>query len=170
MFKELNGRGFTLVELLVVIAIIGILSSVVLASLTNARAKARDARRVSDVNQIKLALELYYDSNNFYPVSGWNNLTAGMNGTYISVTPNDPSGGTASYGYYATPNGCDNGATRCTGYYLGAIFESVGQIGPLTSDIDSDLGGNNITVNGSATNCNALAGQATEALYCVTSF
>ena len=64
-------RGFTLIELLVVIAIIGMLSSVVLASLNTARAKARDARRVSDLKQMQLALELYYDSNGSYPNPGW---------------------------------------------------------------------------------------------------
>lgn len=53
-------RGFTLIELLVVIAIIGILSSVVLASVSSSRAKARDARRKSDLSEIKTALELYY--------------------------------------------------------------------------------------------------------------
>ena len=46
-------RGFTLIELLVVIAIIGILSSVVLASLNTARAKGRDARRLSDLKGIE---------------------------------------------------------------------------------------------------------------------
>jgi prepilin-type N-terminal cleavage/methylation domain-containing protein len=51
-------RGFTLIELLVVIAIIGVLSSVVLASLNTARAKARDARRVSDLQEIRNALAL----------------------------------------------------------------------------------------------------------------
>ncbi len=66
--KDLKlSKAFTLIELLVVIAIIGILSSVVLASLENARARARDARRMSDIRQIQNALELYYQTNNRYP-------------------------------------------------------------------------------------------------------
>jgi prepilin-type N-terminal cleavage/methylation domain-containing protein len=58
-----GNKGFTLIELLVVIAIIGILSSVVLASLNTARRKARDARRVSDIKNLQLALELQADDN-----------------------------------------------------------------------------------------------------------
>jgi prepilin-type N-terminal cleavage/methylation domain-containing protein len=65
-----KGRGFTLIELLVVIAIIGVLSSVVLASLNSARGKARDAKRRSDLVQVRTALELYYDSHDTYLVSG----------------------------------------------------------------------------------------------------
>jgi prepilin-type N-terminal cleavage/methylation domain-containing protein len=60
-------QGFTLIELLVVIAIIAILSSVVLASLATARAKARDARRLSDISQIELALRMYEDANQQLP-------------------------------------------------------------------------------------------------------
>ncbi|HEY4483033.1 MAG TPA: type II secretion system protein, partial [Candidatus Paceibacterota bacterium] len=63
-------KGFTLIELLVVIAIIGILSSVVLASLNTARVKARDARRISDINSLQLALELYSNDNSGkYPLA-----------------------------------------------------------------------------------------------------
>ncbi|MCR4284139.1 MAG: type II secretion system GspH family protein [Parcubacteria group bacterium] len=62
-------RGFTLIELLVIIAIIGILSSVVLASLNTARTKARDAKRISEVRQIQTALALYYDTYGQYPAS-----------------------------------------------------------------------------------------------------
>ena len=62
-------RGFTLIELLVVISIIGLLSSIILASLNSARAKARDARRVSDLKQVAIALALFYDDHGSYPVA-----------------------------------------------------------------------------------------------------
>lgn len=56
--------GFTLIELLVVIAIIAVLAAVVLVALGNARTRARDARRVSDLNNVALALEVYLDTMN----------------------------------------------------------------------------------------------------------
>lgn len=59
--------AFTLIELLVVIAIIGILATTVLASLSDARAAARDTERLSDMRQIRTALELFYLQNQRYP-------------------------------------------------------------------------------------------------------
>lgn len=61
-----GNRGFTLIELLVVIAIIGILSSVVLASLNTARAKGSDAAIKADVAGVRAAAEIYYDTNSGY--------------------------------------------------------------------------------------------------------
>lgn len=70
--KKSRVSGFTLIELLVVIAIIGVLSSVVMVSINNSRAKARDVKRIADIRQLVNALELYYSANNSYPMgSGW---------------------------------------------------------------------------------------------------
>ncbi len=59
-------RGFTLIELLVVIAIIGILASVVLASLNTARDKGADAAIKSSVNNVRAQAAIYYDDNSNY--------------------------------------------------------------------------------------------------------
>jgi prepilin-type N-terminal cleavage/methylation domain-containing protein len=59
-------RGFTLIELLVVITIIGLLSGMILVSLGGIRAKARDVRRMSDIRQIVLAMELAYSDDDQY--------------------------------------------------------------------------------------------------------
>lgn len=66
----MKARGFTLIELLVVIAIIGLLATLAVVSFSNAREKARDAKRKSDLRQISKALELYYDQHGSYPLTG----------------------------------------------------------------------------------------------------
>lgn len=122
---QLKKRGFTLIELLVVIAIIGILASIVLASLDSARKKGRDARRVADVKQLQLALELYYDANNQFPAT----LTTAALVTpgYISVIPSDPSGSSwdnsGSYRYTGYTVG-SSATTNCQSYHLGASLET----------------------------------------------
>ena len=63
-------KGFTLIELLVVIAIIGILSSVVLASLNSARVKGSDAVVKSNLNNMRPQIALYYDSQTPQSYSG----------------------------------------------------------------------------------------------------
>ncbi len=113
-------KGFTLIELLVVIAIIGILSSVVLASLNSARTKARDARRVADLKQVQVALELYYDANSAYPTSLTALVGSGL-GASLPTLPVDPRGVTATMnatgGYkYAINAGA-------TAYHVGATLE-----------------------------------------------
>ncbi len=60
-------KGFTLIELLVAISIIGILSSLIVSNLNDTRARARDSRRKTDLNQLKTSLRLYYNDNQHYP-------------------------------------------------------------------------------------------------------
>jgi prepilin-type N-terminal cleavage/methylation domain-containing protein len=60
-------RGFTLVELLIVVTIISILTSVVLASLTEARTRAQDTKRKEDLHNIFVALQLYQTVNGYLP-------------------------------------------------------------------------------------------------------
>jgi len=110
-------KGFTLVELLVVIAIIALLSTLSVVALNSARAKSRDARRQSDIKQIRTALELYYDANNQqYPAgsglelgatdtaclnqNGWVSTSACASATiFMQNVPSDPIPGTYSYTY-----------------------------------------------------------------------
>lgn len=136
--------GFTLIELLVVIAIIGILSSVVLASLNTSRRKGRDARRISDIKQLQLALELYNDANQAFPTAATafpavaSSSVLVSNG-YISALPQDPVS-VANYTYAALQV---DGATACTvapcpGYVLGATIEGGASAVPA-GDVDTDF-------------------------------
>ena len=126
MFTQ-KQKGFTLIELLVVIAIIGILSSVVLASLNSARQKSRDARRISDLKQLQLALEMSYDADESYPSTA--SSTAGLKTDgYIPSVPVDPKDG-SSYSYGAASDG--------SGYDIRAKLERTNKV--LDSDVDGTV-------------------------------
>jgi len=85
-----KNKGFTLIELLVVIAIIGILSSVVLASLSNARSKGKDASVKSQLASMKAQGELFYSTNETYmgvcAETSANNGFAGLLSSTVSVS------------------------------------------------------------------------------------
>lgn len=120
----MKSKGFTLIELLVVIAIIGILATVVLSSLSQARKRARDTKRLSEIKQMQNALELYYLDNGFYPSIGgvsstcprnnlggdWSGLTTAL-APYMHIPQTDVSGNTVGfsgggkcYNYNTFPN------------------------------------------------------------------
>ncbi|MBI5470051.1 prepilin-type N-terminal cleavage/methylation domain-containing protein [Candidatus Kaiserbacteria bacterium] len=153
MSKLYEQRGFTLIELLVVIAIIGILASIVLASLDSARKKGRDARRIADVKQLQLALELYYDANNAFPsaLTVANLVTPG----YISVVPSDPSNSVV-YDYMPLSSGATP-STSCQSYVLGASLETAGH---SAFNTDADSGATPTTVPTGYSLCSATGAPA----------
>ena len=150
-----NNRGFTLIELLVVIAIIGILSSVVLASLNTAREKSRDASRISDIRQIQLALELFFDAQTpaRYPTNA-EGLAILVTDGFLPTLPTPPAGvaGITAYDYDQVSD---------VDYCLGAIVEDSSAIANnnLDADCDADPGG--------AQSASYLAGGANDVHYSV---
>ncbi len=122
-------RGFVLVELLVVIIFIALLASLILMSLNQARKKARDTERLSEMDQIILALEFFYDNNGRYPGSadGISNSGefVGDGGAfenalapYMTSVPGDPIHDGTTYYYAYDPRHCtDNpmGSCNCAG-------------------------------------------------------
>lgn len=171
-------RGFTLVELLVVIAIIGILASVILTSLSTARAKSRDGKRIADIKSIQLALALYYNDNGMYPKSIYSIISGGTGAPpdiplvplYLPSVPLDP-GTNGKYFYSGFRTG---GVAACNAtnppvlYHLSTLLESPNVA--LNDDADmefnpsgyaacttgvSDSNGN---ISGLSANCTSTAG------------
>ncbi len=153
MFTSIKNtkKGFTLIELLVVIAIIGILSSVVLASLSTARQKSRDAKRVSDLGQVQLALELYFDAQQTYPSTTAAAVSkgGGSDGGIVAVTtagflPKTPAipipvKTETTYIYKGVTSAgadCTGAVTSCPAYILGTNLERTDNTVLLT---DADL-------------------------------
>lgn len=113
--------GFTLIEIMVVISIIGILVAMLIPIVSGVTAKARDARRISDIAKISLALEMFRDTNSRYPTTnecgtnacgGWRGSNTGdfmsilvANG-FLKSFPADPRN---------TGDGCSG---YCYSYYL----------------------------------------------------
>ena len=99
--KNKSQKGFTLVELLVVIAIIGILATLLLLQLGVARQRARDAKRIVDISQVRTAAELYFDDAGQYPqVATFAALGALVVPKYMTQLPVDPlNNGNYTYNY-----------------------------------------------------------------------
>lgn len=113
VFKRLQTKkGFTLIEVLVAATIIGVLASVAIGSYSIATKNSRDARRKSDLETLRSAIELYRADNGRYPRAGCGGGTCGSTNvtglnsalvtTYIDAIPNDPTTAlTTPYKYHA---------------------------------------------------------------------
>jgi prepilin-type N-terminal cleavage/methylation domain-containing protein len=123
-------RGFTLIELLVVISIIGILSSITLVSLNSARQRARDTRRLADLRQVQLALEIYFDRHGTYPFQRSNCGSPLINHKFCVLVddnilgnlPRDPFNVGRTFRY---AHGPASATTSATHYHIGATLEDV---------------------------------------------
>lgn len=89
--KNFSKHGFTLIELLVVVAIIALLSSVALIAYTNARQKARDAKRQGDMAQMSTAMNLFIAENRGYPPDANNDGLPDNMGNFASTLPTAPN-------------------------------------------------------------------------------
>jgi prepilin-type N-terminal cleavage/methylation domain-containing protein len=150
-------RGFTLIELLVVIAIIGLLATIIMASLGSARQKGRDGQRIANIKTIQTALDLFYNDHLYYPTNIY--ATSGsLSPNYLSVVPTDPGAGVApttcastpalagcySYAAYASASTgssiCNTTSNPPVKYHLGATLEQTNNAA-LIQDVDAPIGG-----------------------------
>ena len=157
-------RGFTLIELLVAIAIIARLMGILMSNFGTARSKSRDGKRISDLGNVQLALETYYDRCKSYPTvsSGAVNPTSGCttsSGVSVTFVPDfisripTPSSGTYAYEV----------KSGSTDYILMSILENYSEV--LKDDIDDYSG------SWFSTSCGTVAnGQGNnERNYCISS-
>lgn len=119
--KKINKKpGFTLFELLVTISIIAVLTAVAVVSFGGVTKKARDSRRMADLEKMRIALEAARQVGNTYPES----LTDLVDGGFLQQVPVDPKAG-GDYTY-----------TRLSGYTY-----------QICSDVE-DLGSTSVDVSG----------------------
>ncbi len=148
-------EGFTLIELLIVIVVIGILATIVLITYNGIQAKARNAKRVTDLDAIQTQLEAFYTTNGYYPSyadlnsPSWvkTNMpsleisalldpsttcvqSSSTNCLSNSATPPSAVG---NYDYYPTDStgsaaNCEANDTTCSQYTLSAFLEAGGGV------------------------------------------
>lgn len=157
--RNLNNRGFTIVELLIVIVVIGILALLVITTYSGIQAKARNAKRQTDLQSVQTQLEAFFSQNGYYPsLANMNDSTwLGTNMKSLDqnalVDPSNPSdsktladnatdGATSKeYSYDVTTsdgNPCGTpDATNCAKYTLTAHYE--GTVNGASTYVKSNL-------------------------------
>lgn len=89
--------GFTLIEVLVAVTIVSLLTTMGIVSYQVSGRQSRDAKRKSDLEQIRVALEMYRSDKGQYPTGDYSSMiSALLDEECINTTPSDPK----SYSYY----------------------------------------------------------------------
>ena len=160
----MNNKGFTLVELLIVIGIIALLAILVLASLNTTHQRSRDTKRITDVKQIQLAMEMYWNDNANYPAvipgqTTWKSFGDELHSGFVSFPVDDVKGHT--YTYIVNPENTDQ-------YFLAATLEKKTHES-LAADVDGFVGSNWVMVHSDGTSETVPAGgfDCGDPVYCV---
>ncbi len=136
--------GFTLIELLVVVGIISLLASILTASLSSARMRGRNAKRMVEIHTVEVALEQYYNANGRYPTGdgdgcgGWdvgNQTLPFLNGRLTGILDNPPSdttktGNCDGYFYYRYPAGSSGCPASWGAFYVLATYTEPNNTNP----------------------------------------
>lgn len=153
-----RNQGFTLVELLIVIVVIGILALLVITTYSGIQAKARNAKRQTDVQSLQTQMEAFFSQNGYYPSRAdmndpdWrsDNMKSLDAGALVdpSSTCNPAtddclvaSATAKSYSYDVTDSAgasCETTDTNCAQYTLTATYEGTvnGQTTYTKSNLD----------------------------------
>src|SRR5665213_1440885 len=138
--KRSSNKGFTIVELLIVIVVIGILALLVITTYSGIQAKARNAKRQSDIASLQTQLEAFFSQNGYYPSLTDLNTASWLTTNMKSLDQNaliDPSNSTQSktllasaalksYAYAVSNSAgttCEATDTTCAQYTLTASYE-----------------------------------------------
>src|ERR1700733_9200630 len=150
-----RNKGFTIVELLIVIVVIGILALLVITTYSGIQAKARNAKRQTDIQSLQTQLEAFFSQNGYYPSLTDMNSSTWLATNMKSLDQNalsDPSNPTQSKTLLATPalksyayavsnsagTSCESADTTCAQYTLTADYEGTvnGQTQYTKSNLD----------------------------------
>jgi prepilin-type N-terminal cleavage/methylation domain-containing protein len=144
--QQKRNQGFTIVELLIVIVVIGILALLVITTYSGIQAKARNAKRQTDIASLQTQLEAFFSQQGYYPSLGDMNSISWRGQFMKSLDVNalvDPSStcdptvtGSAclvaapvakSYSYKVTQSdgttSCESADTGCAQYTLTGTYE-----------------------------------------------
>ncbi len=122
-YEKINNKAFTLIELMIVIAIIGILMTIVIIAINPLQQiqKAQDSKRRADLNQIKAAMQLYYNDYKYYPTTA-SSIPFGAAWTVSGTTYMKQIPASDANNHYAYNGVGTCSASSCTDYNITAYL------------------------------------------------